>query len=465
MFRIESASSRLCDRVVRREVLRVGGLACCGLTLGQQRLSTAVAAGTSAAFGRAKSCIVLFLMGGPPQHSTWDPKPSAIAEIRGPFNPIQTVVPGIQIGELLPHSAQVMDRVALLRAVSTGDNAHSSSGYAMLTGVPHVPPNAENANPGAPNDWPSMAGLVQHLHQGRQLLPASIRLPHHIFNTDQSTWPGQDAGFLGRHSDPWLFRCEPTARDWKGASFAVNADVPLARLDTRRTLLEQLEEQLRAGERAGRAGSYSSRQQQALDLLTDARARSAADLTGESDATRDRYGRTPFGNTVLLARRFVQAGVRLVQVNWYRGPDEPSENPCWDSHTDEPNRLKNVLCPPADQAFAALVSDLDEQGLLDETLVLCLAEFGRTPRFNPRAGRDHWGPVFSIAAAGGGVQGGRVHGASDRDGGQPAEGLVRPADVTATLFHLLGLDPATEVHDTLGRPFPISRGRVIDEIL
>jgi len=216
MFRIESAGSRLCDRVVRREVLRVGGLACCGLTFGPQRPSTAVAAGTSAAFGRAKSCIVLFLMGGPPQHSTWDPKPGAIAEIRGPFNPINTVVPGIQIGELLPHSAQVMDRVALLRAVSTGDNAHSSSGYAMLTGVPHVPLNAENANPGAPNDWPSVAGLVQHLHHGRQLLPASIRLPHHIFNTDQSTWPGQDAGFLGRHSDPWLFRCEPTARDWKG---------------------------------------------------------------------------------------------------------------------------------------------------------------------------------------------------------------------------------------------------------
>lgn len=465
MFSIHDRATRLCDRVPRREILRVGGLSCCGLSLAHLAARPARGVGTSEVFGKARSCIVLFLMGGPPQHSTWDPKPQAIAEIRGQYGPMETVVPGIQIAELFPRCAQRMDRIALLRAVSTGDNAHSSSGYAMLTGVPHLPLNVENANPGAPNDWPSLGAVVQHLTTGRQLLPAAVRLPHHIFNTDQSTWPGQDAGFLGRNSDPWLFRCEPGAATWRGGSFESNGDVPLARLDSRRSLLVQLEDHLRSAERSGRVQTYGERQKQVLDLLTDARARAATNLTLESEVTRDRYGRGQFGQSVLLARRMIEAGVRLVQVNWFRGADEPSDNPCWDSHTDESNRLKNVLCPPADQAFAALVGDLDERGLLDETLVLCLSEFGRTPRFNPRGGRDHWGPVFSIAAAGGGIQGGRVYGASDRDGAYPAEGIVRPADISATVFHLLGIAPETEIHDTLGRPSPISRGRVIDEVL
>jgi len=454
----------------RREVLRLGGLGGCGLLAsGSNRptLGRESGVGTSAVgFGRAKSCVVLFLMGGAPQHSTWDPKPQAVAEIRGQFGPISTLVPGVQIGELFPCTAQVADRLAILRGVSTGDNAHSSSGYAMLTGVPHVPLNAENANPGAPNDWPSASAIVQHMSRGRtSLLPAAVRLPSHIFNTDQSTWPGQDAGFLGRASDPWLLRCQPVPPDWGGVTFSAVQDVAHPRLLARRQLLAEFEARLQSGVPGGRLETYGQRQLQALDLLTDPRARAAADLSLEQASLRDRYGRTPFGNSVLLARRFVEAGVRLVHVNWYRGPDEPSDNPCWDSHTDETNRLKNVLAAPADRALAALVSDLEERGLLDETLVLCLTEFGRTPRFNGRAGRDHWGSVFSVVAAGGGVQGGRVHGASDRDGAQPAEGPVHPADLTATLYHLLGIDPTSEVTDSLGRPFPISRGRVITELL
>jgi Protein of unknown function (DUF1501) len=188
-------------------------------------------------------------------------------------------------------------------------------------------------------------------------------------------------------------------------------------------------------------------------------------LQREPAAVRERYGRSQFGQSVLLARRLVEAGVSLIQVNWYRGPDEPSDNPCWDSHINETARLRTVLVPPMDQAFAALLDDLAQRGMLDETLVVCLAEFGRTPRFNGRAGRDHWGYVFSVALAGGGIRGGQVYGASDRIGAFPQEGRVRPCDLTATIFHCLGYDAHSEVHDTLGRPLALSRGQMIRAII
>src|SRR5262245_16266803 len=206
-----------CDGLSRRELLRVGGLSALGLSLPQ--LLAAPRA------GRAKSCIILFLMGGPPQHSTWDPKPDAPAEVRGEFGPIATNVPGIRIASLFPQLSRQMDKVCLLRAVSTGDNAHSSSGYYMLTGVPHAPMNVENANPGSPNDWPTLGALVRRLRGDRDGLPGAVRLPMHIFNTDSSVWPGQDAGFLGRGTDPWLFRCEPASAAFRIPEFTLAADV------------------------------------------------------------------------------------------------------------------------------------------------------------------------------------------------------------------------------------------------
>src|SRR5439155_3246240 len=198
---------------------------------------------------------------------------------------------------------------------------------------------------------------------------------------------------------------------------------------------------------ATRVRTFDERQPRAYGLLASAASRGAFDLSAESDKTRQRYGLSPFGQSCLLARRLVEADVRLIQVNWYRGPDEPADNPCWDSHTNEAARLRTVLLPPLDQAFAALLEDLAQRGMLDETLVVCLAEFGRTPRFNGRGGRDHWGSVFSVALAGGGVRGGQVHGASDRLGAQPADGRVQPQDLTATILHCLGYHPDTEIHD------------------
>jgi hypothetical protein len=466
MLRLLDFPTRLCDGLARREMLRAGGLGLLGLSLGDLLGPRAAASEVSTAGGgKAKSCIVLFLMGGPPQHSTWDPKPDAPAEVRGEIGPIATKLTGVQFGALMPNLAGLADRLAVLRAVSTGDNAHSSSGYYMMTGRPHAPMNFENANPGPPNDWPNIGSVVGRLCESRGELPRTVRLPCHIFNTDGSVWPGQTGGFLGRSVDPWLFRCEPASTDFKIPEFSLPVDVPAERLAQRHSLLAELNQKFSEAERTSKLGEYDGLTQRAFGLLSSPQARRAFDLAAEPQATRERYGMTQFGQSCLLSRRLIEAGVRLVQVNWFRGPDEPSDNPCWDSHTNETQRLKEVLIPPMDAAFSALLTDLQQRGLLDETLVVCLSEFGRTPRFNARAGRDHWGSVFSIALAGGGIRGGIVHGASDKLGAYPRDGLVRPEDITATIFHCLGIEPQTEIHDSLGRPFTISRGQVIEPIL
>jgi hypothetical protein len=229
-------------------------------------------------------------------------------------------------------------------------------------------------------------------------------------------------------------------------------------------LLRQVNRHLDAASRSEVLGSFSQQSQQAFDLLRAPRSRQAFLLDREPDRVRNRYGRSPFGQSVLLARRLVEAGVSLVQVNWYRGPDEPADNPCWDSHIRESERLRTVLVPPMDQAYSALLEDLEQRGMLDETLVVCMAEFGRTPRMNRSGGRDHWGFVYSAALAGGGVRGGQVYGSSDNIGGYPRDGRVPPQDLTATIFHALGYRPDTEIHDNLGRPLPLSRGEVIRQV-
>jgi Protein of unknown function (DUF1501) len=464
MLSLRGYGTRLCDGLSRREMLRVGGLSALGLSL-PQLLSAGEPGAPIGRPGSAKSCIILFMLGGPPQHSTWDPKPGAPAEIRGEFKSIDTVVPGISLCELMPQTALLADRISLIRSVASNDNAHSSSGYYMMTGQPHAPMNFENANPGPPNDYPTIGAIVRKLERTTSGLPASVTLPHRIFNTDGSVWPGQDAGFLGRSTDPWLLNCKPADPDFRVNEFSLGVDVSAARLLDRQALLGKVNEKLDQVERSGRPGYYAKLTDQAFHLLSSAKSRQAFRLDQEPDSVRDRYGRSQFGQSVLLARRLIEAGVKLVQVNWYRGPDEPSDAPCWDSHAREAQRLKTVLAPPMDQGYAALLADLETRGMLDETLVVNMAEFGRTPRFNAVGGRDHWGHVYSIALAGGGIRGGFVHGASDPIGAYPREGRVAPQDVTATIFHCLGYDPQTEIHDTLGRPLPLSRGEVIRSVL
>ena len=472
MLSIQSAGNRMCDRISRREVMRIGGLGACGLSLSHllnRRLAGAKELTANGVVrrsdGKAKSCIVLFLMGGPAQHSTWDPKPDAPREVRGQVDSIATTIPGVRFGELMPKLAQRAEQLAILRAVSTNDNAHSSSGYYMLTGRPHAPMNAENANPGPPNDWPNWGAVLQRLSPAARELPTSVRLPHQIFNTDGSVWPGQDGGMLGHIADPWMFRCVPASPDYRIDEFQLPNQVTLERLVARRELTQVIARQHDLASISGIAKDFGEQQERAYRLLASAASRGAFDLSAETQQTRQRYGMTQFGQSCLLARRLIEAQVRLVQVNWYRGADEPTDKPCWDSHVDETNRLKQVLVPPTDDAFSALLDDLSDRGLLDETLVGCMSEFGRTPRMNAFGGRDHWGSVFSIALAGGGIKGGTVYGASDDIGAFPKSGRVGPEDLTATILHCLGFSADSEFLDTQGRTHVVSRGQVIESII
>lgn len=467
MFSILDRNIRLCDGVNRREMLRVGGLGACGLSIPSLLNAAAnpAAEPIGGSFGRAKRCIVLFLLGGPPQHETWDPKPDAPAEVRGEFSPIDSATPGLRVGELMPLTAKLTDRIAVLRAVSTADNAHSSSGYWMLTGNPHAPMNKENALHGPPNDWPCVGAVVRHLRGDTASLPGAVRLPEEIWNTGHIVWPGQDAGWLGDNADPWLLTCDPNKPDFKIPDLSLPGDIPALRFERRRSLLASVNQHLDAVNRGHTVERWSGLQRKAFDLLSSSDARRAFDIHAEPAATRERYGKNRFGQSVLLARRLVEAGVSLVQVNWTRWDDDDAVAPAWDNHADNAKRLKTVLMPPMDLAYSALLEDLEQRGMLDDTLVVWIGEFGRTPKINARGGRDHWGHVFSAALAGGGVQGGTVHGVSDSQGAYPASGRVEPQDITATIFHCLGYRAGTEIHDQLGRPMVISQGEPIGDIL
>lgn len=471
MLSLNHTGATLCDGLSRREWLRIGGLGAVGLGLPQliqareNNIATAQPIHLSGSFGKAKSCIVLFLLGGPPQHETWDPKPDAPSEVRGELGPIATATPGLQVGELMPRTAKLTDRIAVLRAMATDDNAHSSSGYWMLTGYPHSPKNNENALPGAPNDWPSMAAVVRHLKGDATSLPGSIRLPEEIWNTGHILWPGQDAGWLGDHADPWLVNCDPHKKDFRVPTITLPADMTTDRLLARRALQDTMNKRLDALHSSTSAQRWSVWQNKAIDLLRTNTAQQAFAIERESPKTRERYGFNRFGQSVLLARRLVEAGVSLVQVNWTRGESDENVAPAWDTHAKNADRLKNALMPPMDQAYSALLEDLEQRGILDETLVVWMGEFGRSPKINPSGGRDHWGHVFSAALAGGGVQGGAVFGRSDRQGGYPIEGRVEPQDLTATIYHCLGFSPETELRDRFNRPLAISKGHPISEIL
>jgi hypothetical protein len=466
MLTLHDNGYRLCDGLTRREWLRVGGLCLFGLSL-PALLDARRAEADSAkdrTFGKARACILLYLSGGPPQHETWDPKPDAPAEVRGPLKPIASSLTGLRVGELMPQVARLAHKVCVLRAVSTADNAHSSSGYWMLTGYPYARPNTE-CNPPAPNDWPCLGAVVKRLRGEGGTLPPAVTLPEQMISNANIVAIGQHAGFLGRSADPWLLNCDPSAPTFRVPALGLPAEVPPLRLDGRRSLLGKVNQHLDALDRGGALARYDSQSRQAFDLLRSSRARRAFALDQEPTTLRDRYGRHKFGQSVLLARRLVEAGVALVQVNWPREKgDMASNSPVWDTHSNNAPRLKTALMPPMDQAYSALLEDLTQRGLLDETLVLWTGEFGRTPRINGSGGRDHWGQVFSVALAGGGVRGGQVLGASDSIGAYPRDGRVQPSDLAATVFHCLGYRPETEIYDPLGRPVPISRGQVLRKV-
>jgi hypothetical protein len=461
MLTVSGDPTPLCDGYSRRELLRVGAVGLAGLTLPALLRSRVAASGGTRP--RAKSVIVLFNGGGIPHHETWDPKPDAPAEVRGPFGTIPTRTPGLRVGELMPRTAKLTDKIAVIRTMATGDNSHSSSGYQMLTGVPHIPLSRENAGPTKPNDWPPYNAIVPALRPAAGGLPSSVILPRRLANFDGLyPWPGTNAGLLGSKYEAWALDCDPSDPKFTAPGCEPSDDLPATRVADRRSLLGQLDRRLAE---LPATADHDRYRQQAIELVSGRKGREAFDLAREPTAVRDRYGRTKHGQSVLLARRLVEAGVSLVQVNWASQDKTLPNGGGWDTHEKHNESIKGWLIPAMDRTYSALIEDLEQRGLLDETLICWVAEFGHTPKFNARGGRDHWGRVFSIALAGGGVRGGVVVGKTDRHAADPVDDPVRPADYLATIFHCLGFDPDAMVQDVEGRPLPVSRGRVIEAVL
>jgi len=396
---------------------------------------------------------LIFLWGGPSHLDTWDPKPNAPEDIRGPFHAIPTSVPGISISEHFPLLARQVHRLSIVRSMSHDDAAHLSTAHRILTGHLAPTPNSDAAGP-SPRDWPHLGAIVSKLRPTPGALPSAVTMPWTVMHpaAPGGKAPGQDAGWLGQAYDPFHLEGDPSAPGFHVEGLGLPEGIPSGRLVDRRALLKQLTDG--SGPFGERLPAWDVFQQRALDALVSAEARGAFQIDREDPRLRDRYGRHIHGQCLLLARRLIEAGVGLVTVNWH---DDGQF--FWDTHGNNFHSLKNRLMPPADQGFSALVDDLASRGLLDETLVVWVGEFGRTPRINKaNSGREHWPHCYSAVLAGAGVRAGAHFGASDRWGAYPASDPVSPEDLGATILYALGIEPATTVADALNRPLSINDG-------
>jgi hypothetical protein len=439
----------------RRWLLRAGGLGCCGLGLAELLRAQSSEAAGPAGPSPVQSCIMLFYYGGPSHLDTWDLKPHAPREVRGEFNGVATSVPGLPISEHLPRCSRIVDKLAIVRSMHHGMRNHNSAAVEALCGRAPLKGDLELLTD-EPNNFPNYGAAISYLKPTRDLIPSHAALPHVMYNVVQLA--GQTAGFLGAAYNPLQIIRDPNDPNFRVDELVLPAELAVERLDDRRTLLRVLDSQSASMDRLSAAAPMSVYQERALNLLRSDAVRRAFDMSRESDATRERYGRNKLGQSLLLARRLVESGVRFVNVN-DKIVNGQLEN--WDSHENNFGRLKNDLLPPADQGFSALIEDLDQRGLLDTTLVVALAEFGRTPRINKSGGRDHWPDCFSIVLAGGGVRGGMVYGSSDKLGAYPDTDPVTPADLAATLFWCFGINPTSEIRDLTHRPFRVAEGEPI----
>jgi hypothetical protein len=454
---------RSCDGLTRREALLVGALGVGSLTLpGLLRWQQTAAATGDLRARKAKSVILLFLSGGPSQLDMWDLKPHAPEEIRGTFRPIQTDVPGILVSEHLPRTARLASKYAIIRSVSHASTNHPAAAYWMMVGNP-MQRSAPQAVRMSREDRPHPGSVLARFLPARQQLPSFVMVPEAISPVGPER-PGQYAGFLGAAYDPYRINSDPNLPTYSPGALAPVGDLTVDRLASRHGLLEHLDREALWLEQLAATRSLDPCYVKAFELISSTAARRAFDIHAESDKTRDRYGRHVFGQSVLLARRLVEAGVRLVHVNWVRH-DHGKGGQGYDSHRNHLDWTKTELLPPTDAALAALLEDLSDRGLLDETLVLVLGEFGRTPRFNGQGGRDHWPQCFSVLLAGGGIRGGQVHGSSDRIAAYPTSVPVSPQDLIATLYSRVGIDPQTEIRDLQNRPYPLVDGRPVDALL
>ncbi len=450
----------LARTLLRRDFLRFGAL---GLSLPQfLSLSARGQAANHRGFGQAKSCIVLFAWGGISHLDTWDPKPSAPREIRGEFLPIPTSVPGVRIGEHTPLIAQQMHRLALVRSVHHKAPSHRSAAYWNLTG--HAPPNLNGNWPATRADWPcigSMVAAAKGREREGQALPRTVALPYSMADGGKAN--GQDGGFLGLGYDPAIIRPRD-GRPYEGVSpksghidLSLPNGIDRSRATDRRSLLGALGGGAAVGSPDDTSSFVQSREN-ALQMLLSPEVRNAFDLDQEPERVRESYGDHICGQSTLLARRLSEAGVPLTTVYCAAGDLNGAVGQHFDTHGQNFKRLKDGMLPPLDQASSALIEDLHQRGRLKDTLVCWLTEFGRTPEINRNAGRDHFPNCYSVAFAGGGVQGGQVYGRSNAIGYEPAEAPCGPADLHATIFHALGIDRHHVIHDQSGRPFPLCDG-------
>ncbi|MEX0977722.1 MAG: DUF1501 domain-containing protein [Pirellulales bacterium] len=445
----------------RRQLLRAGGLGFLGLNLAQlfEAQSLAAPAAVPTAKKPIKSCILMFYYGGPSHHDTWDMKPHAPAEVRGQFKTAATSVPGVRICEHLPHSAKIMDRLAVIRGAHHTMRNHNAAAVEALCGRTPLKGDLELLADDPTTDFPCYGSALTYLKSASQkgalpAVPPHVALPHVMYNVVKL--PGQTAGFLGAAYEPLQVTKDPNAPDFSVAEIELPAGLSLAELDDRQALLSRINAQMPHDASAAQ-GNMSAFYQRAFSLLRSDTVRRAFHINQEVPRTRERYGRNIHGQSALLARRLVEAGVRFVSV-YDRVRNGPNN---WDTHDNNFGRLKDDLLPPCDRAFSALVEDLETRGLLDSTLVIMLGEFGRTPKINAAGGRDHWPDCYSVVMAGGGISGGLLYGASDKLGAYPDSNPVTPGDLAATIFWRFGLDPAIELHDMAGRPLRLAAGEPI----
>ncbi|MDA0834268.1 MAG: DUF1501 domain-containing protein [Planctomycetota bacterium] len=487
MIRFQGANTKLCDGLSRRDWLQVGGLGALGLSLTDWlRLSETQAAGDQPSFGKAKSCILIFLYGSPPQHETFDPKPDAPVEIQGELKEIPTVLPGVAIGELLPKTSQILDKTTIVRSLTHPYPLHGLA-YAV-TGMDEYTPAIE-FSPRDKMHWPFIGSVVDYLAEQQRpgelpAIPRNFGLPWLPGSKcDISPLAGPYSAFLGTAFDPiWTdftgtgTTIAPKLNDAQtkevydpfggvtpDGKFQLSPDCELRdgvsaeRFGMRKKLLAQFDETRRNWDRTANTTTYNNHQSKAYSLLSSGVLRNAIDVNQETPAMREAYGMTLFGQSCLAARRLVEAGGKFISVFW--DPFDPFGGSAWDTHANHYPRLKEYLLPNFDTSYSMLIRDLDDRGLLDETLVLCISEHGRTPQIDSKpqgAGRHHWSRAYSAILAGGGISRGSVVGRTDDIAGDVAAVPISPKDILATAFHLMGIDPHTMVPDQLGRPLPIA---------
>ncbi len=472
MLTMLGSRRRCCDGLTRRETLKAGALSALG-GFGLPQMLAAEEAGLVHQ-AKAKNVIFIFLLGGAATQDMYDLKPNAPSEVRGEFKPIATTVPGIEVCEHLPRLAEMAHQFAFIRSVTHKAGCHNC--LPCYTGYDLMPPDQHPRS----SDAPSIGSVIQYL-QGTKSEAPSTEAPSYVYMPNWLGWgqsfrrAGPYGGFLGKQYDPLTTECLPY---YDKDSFAPSPGKPqivrgmpvlpgtslddgmtVDRLSLRRSLLQQFDDERRRLDAIAAPVSYQRNQQQAFDLLSSSSMRQAFDVTREDPAMIDRYGRTLFGNSALTARRLIEAGVRFVNVTWdlFWGPVQVDYD-AWDTHTNNFSILKQNKLPGFDQTMHALMTDLQERGLLDETLIVVTSEMGRTPRINGNAGRDHWTNCYGSLLAGAGIKGGTVYGASDAQAAYVAEKPVRPADLLATIYRTLGIDPATRIPDQTGRPIEIAQG-------